>query len=121
MSRSSDPLVHASAMASFEHTPGGLVRCVSGHDHGVELTVALSQNPSGGGAAEHRHSCGEAFVVVEGCGIYTVDGTEVRAEAGDAVFIPAHTWHSFRAADGEVLRHVAVFEVGDVQTEGRSD
>lgn len=113
----SDPLIRGSEVTAFEHTPGASVRFISGRDHGVDLTVAVSHNPAGGGAARHRHSCGEVFVVYEGCGIYTVDETDVRAEAGDVVFVPANTWHSFRAADDVVLRHVAAFDALDVETE----
>jgi gentisate 1,2-dioxygenase len=43
-------------------------------------------------------------------GVYTVNGVDVIAEAGDVVVIPANAWHCFRG-DGEVpLRHVAIFE-----------
>lgn len=90
------------------------MRFISGRERGVPLTVAVSANPAGGGAATHRHSCGKVFVVYEGCGIYTVDGVEIRAEAGDAVFAPANTWHPFKAANGSMLRHVsAIWLPGD--------
>jgi quercetin dioxygenase-like cupin family protein len=81
------------------------------------VSVALSDNPPGGGAPEHRHPCGEVFVVYEGRGVYCIGGVEVVAEAGDIVVVPPNTWHSFRA-DGDLpLRHVAAFDTAQVETE----
>ena len=54
-------------MRSFEHTPGGTVQFAHGDDHGLgTMTVAISNSPPGGGATEHRHPCGEVFVVYWG-------------------------------------------------------
>ena len=112
------PLIRASDVQSFEHTPGGSVRFVHGDEHGLgSVTVAISNNPPGGGAPEHRHPCGEVFVVYEGRGVYSVGGVDVVAEAGDVVVVPPHTWHSFRADDDAPLRHVAAFDSAHVDTE----
>jgi quercetin dioxygenase-like cupin family protein len=113
-----EPLIKASDVTSFEHTPGGSVRFLHGNEHGVgAVSVALSDNPPGGGAPEHRHPCGEVFVVYEGRGVYCIGGVEVVAEAGDIVVVPPNTWHSFRA-DGDLpLRHVAAFDTAQVETE----
>jgi mannose-6-phosphate isomerase-like protein (cupin superfamily) len=84
-----------------------------------EVSIGISDNPPGMGESgmTHRHSCGEVFVVYAGRGIYTVDETEIVAEPGDMVVIPPNTWHSFRPAGDEPLRHVAVYDTGTVDIE----
>jgi quercetin dioxygenase-like cupin family protein len=112
------PLIKASDVPSFEHTPGGSVRFVHGDEHDLgTMTVAISNNPPGGGAPEHRHPCGEVFVVYEGRGIYNIGGVEVVAEAGDLVVVAPHTWHSFRADGDTRLLHVAAYDSAHVDTE----
>ena len=114
-------LIKASDISAFEHTPGGSVRFVHGDEHGLgAISVAMSDNPPGGGAIEHRHPCGEAFVVYEGRGVYTVGDAVIVAEAGDVVIVPPHTWHSFRSDGDSRLRHVGVFDTGHVDTEIQS-
>jgi quercetin dioxygenase-like cupin family protein len=120
MEPNSGRVIRASEAPSFEHTPGGYVRFFSGDQHEFgSLTVATSSNPSGGGVPEHRHPCTELFVVVEGPGVYTLDGVDMIADAGDVVFVPANTSHSFRAAGEDPLRHVAVFPNSHLDTELR--
>ena len=114
----SQPPIKASDVRAFEHTPGGSVRFVHGYDHGVRtVTLAISHNPPGGDAPEHRHPWGEVFVVSEGRGVYSVDGVDIVAAAGDVVVVPPHTLHSFRADGDTPLRHVAAFDSGRVDTE----
>jgi mannose-6-phosphate isomerase-like protein (cupin superfamily) len=112
------PLIKATDVPSYEHTPGGSVRFFHGDEHGLGATsVAMSHNPPGGGGRRHRHPCGEVFVVYEGRGVYTIGDEEVVAGPGDIVVVPPNTWHSFRA-DGDVpLRHVAAFAAAHVETE----
>ncbi len=112
------PLIKASDVRSREHTPGGSVRFVHGDEHDLgNITVAISNNPPGGGAPDHRHPCGEVFIVYEGRGVYSIGGVDVVAEAGDIVVVPPNTWHSFRADRDAPLRHVAAFDSAHVETE----
>jgi quercetin dioxygenase-like cupin family protein len=111
-------LIKASDVPSLEHTPGGSVRFVNGDEHDLgTVSVAISNNPPGGGAREHRHPCGEVFVVYEGRGVYSIEGVDVVAEAGDIVVVPPNTWHSFRADGDAPLRHVAAFDSAHVEME----
>ena len=111
-------LIKASDVPSFEHTPGGSVRFFPGDEHDLGMvSVAMSSNPPGGGAREHRHPCREVFVVYEGRGVYTIGGTDVIAEAGDIVVVPPNTWHRFRADGDAPLRHVAAFDSAHVDIE----
>ena len=118
MAEPGQPLIKASEVPFFEHTPGGSVRFVHGDEHDLgAVTVAISNNPPGGGALEPRHPCGEVFVVYEGRGVYCIGGVDVIAEAGDLVVVPPNTWHSFRADGDAPLRHVAAFDSAHVETE----
>lgn len=116
-------LVKSSEMQAFEHTPGGSVRFAYGDEHDLgAISVAMSDNPPGDSHREvtHRHSCGEAFVVYEGRGIYTIGDTVVVAEAGDVVIVPPNTWHSFRPDGDTPLRHIGVFDSPHVDIEVHS-
>lgn len=107
-------------IAAVEHTPGGSLRMVQQAEHGLgAFSVAMSDNPPGQGAIEHRHSCGEVFVVHGGRGIYTVGEEVIVAEPGDVVVVPAGIWHSFRSDGDTRLRHVAVFDSGQIDIEIR--
>jgi mannose-6-phosphate isomerase-like protein (cupin superfamily) len=107
-------------IAAFEHTPGGSLRSVQQADHGLgAFSVAMSDNPPGQGAIEHRHSCGEVFIVHGGRGIYMVGEEVIVAEPGDVVVVPAGTWHSFRSDGDTRLQHVAVFDSGHIDIEVR--
>jgi mannose-6-phosphate isomerase-like protein (cupin superfamily) len=84
-----------------------------------DISVGVSDNPPGSGDPGflHRHSCGEVFVVYEGRGLYTVGETEIVAEPGDMVIIPPNTWQTFRPDGDNHLRHVAVYDTGEVDIE----
>jgi quercetin dioxygenase-like cupin family protein len=50
------------------------------------------------------------FIVQEGRGIYSLDGVEVVAEAGDVVAVPPNALHGFRADGDAPLRHLTIQE-----------
>jgi uncharacterized cupin superfamily protein len=114
-------VIRADSSDRFGRADAGSFRLVQRDQLGLgEIAVGVSNNPPGSGVSGvmHRHSCGEVFVVYEGRGIYTVDETEIVAEPGDMVIIPANVWHSFRPDDGAGgLRHVAVYDAGAVDIE----
>jgi quercetin dioxygenase-like cupin family protein len=75
---------------------------------GLELTVRLSQDESGGllnvmdtvnapgfGPPLHRHPEAEVFRVMEGEYLYEVGGKRFRASAGDVVSVPGGVAHTF--------------------------
>jgi quercetin dioxygenase-like cupin family protein len=104
------PLIKASDMQLFEAVPGASNRVVRLDERGLPVTVAVSTYPPGTAAQEHRHPHWQVFVVYEGRGIYSLDGVEVVAEAGDVVAVPPNALHGFRV-DGEApLRHVGIME-----------
>jgi mannose-6-phosphate isomerase-like protein (cupin superfamily) len=111
-------VIRASDAPATGRTDGGSFRLVQRDQLGLgEISVGVSDNPPGADAFVHRHSCGEVFVVYEGRGIYTVGDTEVIAGPGDMVVVAPGTWHSFRPAGEEPLRHVAVYDSGHIDIE----
>jgi quercetin dioxygenase-like cupin family protein len=52
-------------------------------------------------------------------GPYRSGDLAIVAEPGDVVVVPAGIWHSFRSDGDTRLRHVAVFDSGDVDIEIR--
>ena len=107
------PLIKASDMESIEAVPGASNRFVRLAERGVPIAVALSTYPPGTGAPEHRHAHWQVFVVYEGRGVYSLDGVEVIAEAGDVVAVPPNALHGFRADGDAPLSHVGIVEPPD--------
>ena len=104
------PLIKRSDMQTFEGIPGASSRFVRLDERGLAVIVGVSSYAPGVGPQEHRHPERQVFIVYEGRGVYTVDGVDVIAEAGDVVVVPPNALHHFRA-DGDVpLRHVGVIE-----------
>jgi mannose-6-phosphate isomerase-like protein (cupin superfamily) len=111
-------VIRGSEASDAGRTDGGSFRLVQRDQLGLgEVSIGMSDNPPGIDGFVHRHSCGEVFVVYEGRGIYTIGDTEIVAEPGDMVIIPPNTWHSFRPDGDNGLRHVAVYDSGNVDIE----
>ena len=111
-------VIRASEMTDTGRRDGGRFCLVQRDRLGLgEVSVGVSDNPSGTEVATHRHLCGELFVVYEGRGVYTIGETEIVATPGDIVIVPPNTWHSFRPDAGMSLRHVAAYDSGHVTIE----
>jgi quercetin dioxygenase-like cupin family protein len=68
-----------------------------GADHGgVGISVFLLSADPGKGPGPHRHPYDEVQFVREGRGLWTVDGQEFEAGAGDILVIKAGEIHAFR-------------------------
>ena len=61
------------------------------------LTVGVGRLPPGGSLRTHRHEQHEAYVVLDGTGVVTIDGTARPVGPGVAVFIPGNALHSVEA------------------------
>ena len=77
------PLIKASEMQLFEGVPGVSNRVARLDDRGVPVIIGVSTYAPGTGAQPHRHEHWQVFIVQEGRGVYSLDGVEVVAEAGD--------------------------------------
>jgi quercetin dioxygenase-like cupin family protein len=110
MVESLPPLIKASDMQAFEEVPGASSRFVRMDERGLPIVVSLSTYGPGSGPNEHRHPERQVFIVYEGRGVYTVEGVEVIADAGDVVVVPPNAMHGFRAEGDVPLRHVGLIE-----------
>jgi quercetin dioxygenase-like cupin family protein len=69
-----------------------------GADNGdVDISVYLLSAQPGRGPGPHRHPYDEVQFVREGRGLYTVNGKEFEARAGDILVIKAGEIHGFKA------------------------
>ena len=60
--------------------------------------------PVGTGIPIHRHlRMDEAFYVLEGSGIFTLNDVRHPFEKGGTIFIPRNAWHGFANPDHELL------------------
>ena len=68
-----------------------------GADHGdVGVSVFLFRGEAGRGPGPHRHPYDEIQFIQEGRGLWTVNGQEFEAGAGDILVVKAGEIHSFR-------------------------
>jgi quercetin dioxygenase-like cupin family protein len=68
------------------------------------LCLGTQQVPVGAGIPIHRHlQMDEAFYVLEGSGIFTLNDAQHPFEKGGTIFIPRNAWHGFANPDYELL------------------
>lgn len=68
------------------------------------LAVGTQQVMVGTGIPIHRHfQMDEAFYVLEGGGIFTLNDVAHPFERGASIFIPKNSWHGFSNPDHELL------------------
>ncbi|HSL68845.1 MAG TPA: cupin domain-containing protein [Longimicrobiales bacterium] len=80
-----------------------------GAEHGdTGISVYLLNAEPGRGPGPHRHPYDEVQFIREGRGLYTVDGVEFEAGAGDILVIKAGEIHSFRCIGDTPLVEVDV-------------
>jgi quercetin dioxygenase-like cupin family protein len=48
----------------------------------------------GGSIPEHKHETVETYTILEGCGLFTIDGESYEMKKGDYVFIDSNQTHS---------------------------
>jgi quercetin dioxygenase-like cupin family protein len=68
------------------------------------LALGTQQVPVGAGIPIHRHfRMDEAFYVLEGSGIFTLNDAQHPFGKGGTIFIPKNAWHGFANPDHELL------------------
>jgi quercetin dioxygenase-like cupin family protein len=69
-----------------------------------DLALGTQQVPVGAGIPIHRHfRMDEAFYVLEGSGIFTLNDAQRPFGKGGTIFIPRNAWHGFANPDHELL------------------
>ena len=80
-------------------SPGTRSRNLAGN-----LALGTQQVPVGAGIPVHRHfEAEEAFYVLEGSGIFTLNDVPHPFEKGATIFIAKNSWHGFANPDSELL------------------
>lgn len=70
----------------------------------TSIALGTQQVTVGAGIPIHRHfQMDEAFYVLEGSGILTLNDARHSFEKGGTIFIPRNTWHGFANPDYELL------------------
>lgn len=77
------------------------------------LTLGVAEFPPGGTGSlrPHRHAPPEAYYVLDGQGVVTIDGVEHPVRAGTAVYLPGDATHAVINTGPTPLRLVYVFPV----------
>lgn len=75
------------------------------------LTIGVAEvvEQVGAEARLHRHAQAEAYYILSGRGILTIEGEELPLSPGTCAFIPGGAWHAARGVGAEPLRLLYVF------------
>jgi mannose-6-phosphate isomerase-like protein (cupin superfamily) len=93
--------MHDGALGA-EHGIGFQLVYPAGGEDAADWGFGRAVVPPGASTEPHDHPEHEAFVLLRGCGIMTVDGEERAVAAGDVVLIPAGAEHRLRNTSGSV-------------------
>ncbi|HDH07280.1 MAG TPA: cupin domain-containing protein [Thermoproteales archaeon] len=75
----------------------GLAKLVEGENVSLHLAVAT------GKLREHYHKQrDEIYIILEGEGVLTINGKEIRVKPGDVILIPKGSKHSIKPLDKEL-------------------
>jgi mannose-6-phosphate isomerase-like protein (cupin superfamily) len=91
----------------FVTKDGSLIRELCGIPTGGTVRHSVAEATLEPGQATQRHyhaESEEVYVIVEGEGDMELDGDSARVAAGDAIPIPAGTWHTLRNTGNGSLR-----------------
>ena len=88
-----------------------------GSDHGAGVSFFINHTRPGAKVAPHRHPYPEVFVLHAGEMVFTVDGKDMIATAGQVVVVPAGATHGFRNASGAVVEMLSIHPVAEMETE----
>lgn len=93
---------------------GGNIFIKFGSATGSEnLAMGTQQVMVGSGIPVHRHlKMDEAFYVLEGGGVLTLNDEHHAFEKGATIFIPRNTWHGFENPEHELLLLWVVMPAG---------
>ena len=71
---------------------------------GVEVSAFLFHGQLGSGPGPHRHPYDEVQFIQQGRGVWTVNGQEFEAGAGDILVIKAGDIHAFRCTEAPLVQ-----------------
>ena len=98
-------------------TGGGATLKVGSDETTSATSIFESLRPAGdlGGPAMHRHPFDEAFYVLEGEYVFSVDGRTIAASEGSFLYVPAGIAHTFRHAGEGAGRMLTICHPGGLE------
>ena len=90
-----------------QRSPNGTVT-FEGEPHGSAISFFHVNNEPGQGPDLHRHPYSETWIVRSGMALFTADGEELEARAGDILVVGPETPHKFKNAGDERLEMVCI-------------
>jgi len=81
------------------------------------ISIFESLRPAGdlGGPGVHRHPFDEAFYVLEGEYVFSVEGRTIAASEGSFLYVPAGIEHAFRHAGQGAGRMLTICHPGGIE------
>ena len=80
----------------------------------AKFTTGMTRFPPGEGAPMHSHNCDEQVTVLEGTGIYEVDGVETALKQHDTTYIPAGRPHRFHNTGDKPMAILWIYAASEV-------
>ena len=90
-----------SSQSPFTTADGSTIRSILDRTNAPVANQSLAEAslPTGNATDRHYHKISEEFYfVLEGIGTMEIDGESQKISPGDAVLIPAGTWHQITAS-----------------------
>lgn len=90
-----------SSQSPFTTADGSTIRSILDRTNAPVANQSLAEAslPTGNATDRHYHKISEEFYfVLEGTGTMEIDGESQKISPGDAVLIPAGTWHQITAS-----------------------
>ena len=91
----------------FTTADGSTIRSLLDRSNAPVANQSLAEARIAAGTATHRHyhrASEEFYVLLEGEGRMEIDGVSATVSAGDAILIPAGSWHQIIADAGSEIR-----------------
>jgi len=100
-----------------ESDGGGATLKVGADETAGATSIFESLRPAGdlGGPGVHRHPFDEAFYVLEGEYVFSVEGRTIAASEGSFVYVPAGIVHTFRHAGEGAGRMLTICHPGGLE------
>jgi quercetin dioxygenase-like cupin family protein len=80
----------------------------------AKFTTGMTRFPPGEGAPMHTHNCDEQVTVLEGTGIYEVDGVVTELKQHDTTYIPAGRPHRFHNTGDKAMAILWIYAASEV-------
>lgn len=81
---------------------------ISKGDGAKNFAMRMFEVGPGGHSPWHQHDWEHEMFIVEGEGVASKEGGEVKFKAGDVFFIKPHEWHNFKNTSNKPLKFLCL-------------